>query len=89
MHSKHLLCLVLMSMVLLGCPQGDSDKPLHRERAKERDSGCTDPKLPSAYFYPAEDRTHYKPDHPHRDGCQMLVPDHLFCCPNSPRRTDR
>jgi hypothetical protein len=63
--------------------------PRHRERSVARDGDCTDAARPHAYFYPAENRTDYKPDHPKKDGCELLVADHLFCCPNQARATDR
>jgi len=63
--------------------------PSHRERDTSRDGGCSDPGKPHAYFYAAEDRTHYTPDDPFKDGCALLVADHLFCCPAAPRPTDR
>ena len=31
--------------------------------------------------YPDKNRTDYGPDDPKKDGCVLLVPDHLFCCP--------
>lgn len=78
-----------MAVALLGGCPSKKRGPLHRDRAKERDSECTDAARPSAFFYPAKNRTDYAPDHPDRDGCQVLVPDHLFCCPDVPRATDR
>lgn len=86
--TRFVIAVVLVSLVP-GCPRSSPSKSLHRERATDRDRSCTDPERSSAYFYPAEDRTHYGPDDPHRDGCQILVPDHLFCCPNARRPTDR
>jgi hypothetical protein len=81
------LALVLVP-VLVGCPD-KSAEPRHRERDASRDRECREPTKPHAYFYPADNRTDYKPDHPERDGCALLVADHLFCCPNRPRDTDR
>lgn len=89
MHLPRIMFVVLLGLVVLGCNRSGPAKPYHRERAAERDASCTDPKRSSAYFYPAENRTDYAPDHPDRDGCRVLVPDHLFCCPNAPRSTDR
>ncbi len=40
-------------------------------------------------MYPAKNRTEYGPDDPKADGCTLLVPDHLFCCPKASRPTDR
>lgn len=79
----------LLAMLLLcgaACQDGGGAKPKHRERDASRDAQCKDPAKPRAYFYPAENRTDYQPDHPHRDGCELLVADHLFCCPDAPRR---
>ncbi len=84
---KHALWLTLF-LLPLGCRDGKKT-PQHRERAASRDGGCIDPNKPSAFFYPAENRTDYKPDDPFKDRCSMLVPDHLFCCPPLPRATDR
>jgi len=60
---------------------GKAGRPQGREADPTRDRECRDPARPKAYFYPAEDRTRYAPDDPFRDGCESLVPDHLFCCP--------
>ncbi|HTJ83512.1 MAG TPA: hypothetical protein VL400_17450, partial [Polyangiaceae bacterium] len=54
--------------VLAGC-KGGGATPHHRERAVDRDSECRDAAKPAAFFYPAENRTDYKPDDPYRDGC--------------------
>ena len=75
-------------LAAVGCEGGPS-APRHRERDATRDASCTQPGKPSAYFYPAENRTDYKPDNPFADGCVLLVADHLFCCPDAPRATDR
>lgn len=80
--------VALLLVVTMGCPGGKKG-PAHRDRAEDRDAQCGDPSRPSAYFYPAQNRTDYAPDHPDKDGCKVLVPDHLFCCPNAPRATDR
>ena len=71
-----------------GCGKSMSG-PLHRERSNLRDADCRDPKLPHAFFYPAANRTEYGPDDPKADHCELLVPDHLFCCPDAARTTDR
>jgi hypothetical protein len=63
--------------------------PKHRERSSQRDADCREPERPRAYFYPAENRTDYGPDDPKKDGCALLVADHLFCCPDATRVTDR
>jgi hypothetical protein len=76
------LAILVVMLGLAACTKGGGDtKPKQREPAPERDKLCVDPALPRAYFYPAENRNEYKPDDPFKDGCQMLVPDHLFCCP--------
>lgn len=77
-----------IALLLLACEGGQS-KPLHRERSPPRDAACSNPGRPRAYFYPAENRTDYGPDDPAADGCMIIVPDHLFCCPDAPRPTDR
>jgi hypothetical protein len=71
------------------CRGGGPPAPKHRERDASRDAQCKDPQKPRAYFYPAENRTDYRPDHPQRDRCELLVADHLFCCPDEPRPSDR
>jgi hypothetical protein len=63
--------------------------PLHRERDAGRDRECKDASRPRAFFYPAQNRTDYGPDDPKKDGCELLVADHLFCCPDVRRATDR
>ncbi|WP_437588617.1 hypothetical protein [Sorangium sp. So ce1000] len=75
-----LLALLVASAALAACSRGTSG-PKGREAAPERDGACADPAKPRAYFYPAENRTNYAPDDPWKDGCTLLVPDHLFCCP--------
>ncbi|MGK4004404.1 hypothetical protein WMF31_17345 [Sorangium sp. So ce1036] len=75
-----LLALLVAGAAPAACSRGVG-APKHREAAPERDSACADPARPRAYFYPAENRTDYAPDDPWKDGCAMLVPDHLFCCP--------
>lgn len=72
---------VLAGVHTAGCSKGD--RVVGREEAPTRDKECREPARPKAYFYPAEDRTHYAPDDPWKDGCALLVPDHLFCCPQS------
>lgn len=64
-------------------------RPLHRERNAVRDGDCREPARPRAFLYPAENRTDYGPDDPKADGCVLIVPDHLFCCPDAARPTDR
>jgi hypothetical protein len=71
--------ILVALLALTGCRPTDTVQ--HRERAPDRDKGCVEPGLPFAYFYPAKNRTDYGPDDPKKDGCALLVPDHLFCCP--------
>jgi hypothetical protein len=79
------LALALLAAACSSAPSG----PKHRERDASRDRECKDATRPRAFFYPAENRTEYRPDDPHRDGCELLVADHLFCCPDATRSTDR
>jgi len=72
----------------VGCGKASSG-PLHRERSTLRDADCRDANKPHAFFYPAANRTEYGPDDPKADRCELLVPDHLFCCPDVARATDR
>lgn len=73
--------VVAVMIAAAGCGKGGKGPPPGRDAAPTRDRECRDPARPKAYFYPAEDRTHYAPDDPWKDGCALLVPDHLFCCP--------
>ena len=70
-----------LAALLVACAKGGATKPKQREPSPERDRSCVDPARPKAYFYPAENRTDYGPENPFKDGCEVLVPDHLFCCP--------
>ena len=83
-----LVVVVLATLITSACKSGPPT-PRHRERAVAQDTACTEPSKPSAYFYPAANRTDYGPDDPFADGCQLWVADHLFCCPHAPRATDR
>jgi hypothetical protein len=85
------LALLLCATVVVGAPacSRKPEGPRHRERDPSRDRECKTPARPRAFFYPAENRTDYKPDDPSKDGCELLVADHLFCCPDAPRPTDR
>ncbi|WP_437670270.1 hypothetical protein [Sorangium sp. So ce131] len=76
-----LSALLVVGVALAGCKKGGAGGPRGKEAAPERDRACADPARPKAYFYPAPNRTDYWPDDPWKDGCAMLVPDHLFCCP--------
>jgi len=80
---------LLVASACAGCRKGSSSGPLHRERAQVQDVNCREPALPRAFFYPAENRVDYGPDDPKKDGCVLLVSDHLFCCPDVKRATDR
>ncbi len=90
MFSRALLLplLFLLASPLGGCGDG-APTPKHRERDPGRDAQCAQAGLPAAFFYPAENRTEYRPDDPVKDGCVLLVADHLFCCPAATRPTDR
>lgn len=85
--SSPLHVVLACAAVVAGC--GGKGGPLHRERDPGRDAACKETARPHAFFYPAEDRTDYAPDDPVRDGCALLVADHLFCCPDVGRSTDR
>lgn len=86
--SAYLLALAAAGALVLGCAKGPPRK-LHRERFAVRDADCREPARPRAFMYPAENRTDYGPDDPKADGCVIAVPDHLFCCPDAARPTDR
>jgi len=77
---------VLLSLLVAasGCEALDTSGPQPRKRSPDRDGQCREEARPHAYFYAAENRTNYAPDDPFDDGCKMLVPDHLFCCPAVP-----
>lgn len=83
-----LLVMAVAAALSPGCAKGPP-KALHRERFVSRDAECRAPSLPHAFMYPAANRTEYGPDDPRADGCVLLVPDHLFCCPDAARPTDR
>ena len=82
------LVLLAAGALLVGCTKGPPRR-LHRERFAARDADCREPVRPRAFMYPAENRTDYGPDDPRADGCVIDVPDHLFCCPDAARPTDR
>jgi hypothetical protein len=83
-----LSALALVAASASACKRGPP-APQHRERFAARDADCRAPARPVAFLYPAENRTDYGPDDPKKDGCELAVPDHLFCCPNAPRPSDR
>ena len=85
---RSIAAALLFMTLLVGCQKGASG-PKHRERAVVQDVNCREPTQPRAFFYPAENRVDYGPDDPKKDGCALLVSDHLFCCPDAPRATDR
>lgn len=76
--------MLLFLVVAPGCRALDTSGPQPRKRSPDRDEQCREPARPHAYFYAAENRTDYAPDDPFEDGCAMLVPDHVFCCPEAP-----
>ena len=86
--ARRALALIVLGAGLVGCAKGPP-KRLHRERFAARDVDCREPARPRAFMYPAENRTDYGPDDPRADGCVIDVPDHLFCCPDAARPTDR
>lgn len=85
-HAALLAAIALLAAS--GCGKSVT-APSHRERDTSRDSGCIEPGKPHAYFYAADNRTEYKPDDPLKDGCALFVADHLFCCPDAKKATDR
>ncbi len=80
--------VLALALALASCSRKPAG-PRHREHDAQRDRECKDPARPRAFFYPAENRTDYRPDDPHADGCELLVADHLFCCPDVHRPEDR
>lgn len=71
------------ALLLAACGKG-ATAPEGREAAPQRDRDCKDPARPKAYFHRAEDGRRYAPEDPRKDGCELLVPEHLFCCPQPP-----
>jgi hypothetical protein len=80
---------LVFGLTSAACNKKGDPKPQHRERSPTRDVDCKDGERPRAFFYPAENRTDYGPDDPKADGCVIIVPDHLFCCPDVKRPSDR
>lgn len=75
------LCLALAAAGLgAGCGKGSAPAK-GRDAAPQRDGQCQVPARPKAFFYPKNGAGQYSPDDPLKDGCEVLVPDHLFCCP--------
>ena len=81
--------LAAFALFAIACGRGGAAKSDHRERDTSRDAGCKEAERPHAYFYAAANRTDYAPDDPFKDGCALLVADHLFCCPPASKPTDR
>lgn len=92
-RSRVLLAALTFVTLALGLPlsacKTAAPTPQHRERSPAHDGDCKEPERPRAFFYPAENRTDYGPDDPKADGCVIDVPDHLFCCPDVKRPSDR
>jgi hypothetical protein len=86
--STYRLVPVLVACALASAACQRDDRPKHRSRSTMHDRDCSDPDKSRGYMYPATNRV-YGPDDPKADGCSLLVPDHVFCCPDAPRPTDR
>jgi len=84
---RHCPSLVAIIVFALSACVSD-DKPQRRTRSTPHDTECRQPERPSAFMYPATNRE-FGPDNPKTDNCELAVPDHLFCCPNTPKPTDR
>jgi hypothetical protein len=67
-----------LGVFIVGCSEGG---PRRKKPSPTHDAQCRDPSRPRAFFYPSEDGRHFAPDDPKADGCELLVPDFLFCCP--------
>ena len=83
------VAVALLAALVAACGDKTTAPDHHRQRDTSRDSGCAEAGKPHAYFYAAENRTDYTPDDPLKDGCALLVADHLFCCPAATKPTDR
>lgn len=81
--------VIALASLVASCGSKSATPDHHRQRDPSRDTGCVEPGKPHAYFYAAENRTDYTPDDPVKDGCVLLVADHLFCCPAATKPTDR
>jgi hypothetical protein len=57
--------------------------PKRRRASPTHDAQCREPARSKAFFYPSADGKTFAPDDPHADGCALLVPDYLFCCPEA------
>ena len=78
---------LFITLLLAGGCVSD-DKPQRRARSSSHDASCKDAARPQAFMYPATNRE-FGLDNPKTDGCELAVPDHLFCCPVAPKPTDR
>lgn len=63
--------------------------PKRRRASPTHDAQCREPTRPKAFFYPSTDGKTFAPDDPHADGCVLVVPDFLFCCPATPKAQPR
>lgn len=64
------------------------EKQQRRARSVSHDADCRSAERPTAFIYPSTNRE-FGLDDPARDNCELLVPDHLFCCPSKSKPTDR
>lgn len=72
------LAAALSTLLVMACANAG---PKRRKPSPTHEAQCKDPARPKAFFYPSEDGRNFSPDDPHADGCALLVPDFLFCCP--------
>jgi hypothetical protein len=79
--------MMIVALLIAGGCVSD-DKPQRRTRSSSHDASCKDAARPQAFMYPATNRE-FGPDNPKTDGCELAVPDHLFCCPATSKPTDR
>ncbi len=86
---RGLAAATVAALLAASCSGPSTTPDHHRQRDPSRDGGCIEPGKRHAYFYAAENRTDYAPDDPVKDGCVLLVADHLFCCPDAKKATDR
>lgn len=76
--------LFVASSLVTSCVDGG---PKRRRASPTHDAQCREAARPKAYFYPSTDGKTFAPDDPHADGCVLLVPDFLFCCPETREAT--
>jgi hypothetical protein len=74
------ILLAALALVALTAACGETG-PRRKKPSPTHDAQCRDPSKPRAFFYPSEDGRTFAPDDPKADGCELLVPDFLFCCP--------